>query len=877
MWKEGPMWVFFVLVGLPSLSSRTPLAALRLPAPSDNGSSPEPQSLSSPSPALPVTPMTLSPRSEAPALSLNLGLNFKIKVRSQGKGPVGEGPRGATADPGLPPAHSQAPGSRLWAEALGGSGWLGPGLAEELPSGPGGWTWEGSPGPAEPHLLASSPTAQPPLTLWPRLIRKGLAVPAVAGEDSRELEFKIDIDLTAGMGKEVGLAPNGSGPGRPLPLLPGLRVGIAELAGKLREAPDLLGSRIPPVTREAPDWNATESTWEPPKGALEPGPESSSPAASPGSGGAFVALPGCPPDRPEDCGSPLLLLPTPGAPALASLLAPGLALPVPLPSDWGRARAAWGPAWEAHVYGAGALFALQALLALLGLALLPCRCPPGGRLLAPMQLLLAGAGAARALLLLVLLGEACGPTGPWPPLAARLLHELPLPCMTAALALACLLLLARRGPAPRHTAAWLLPLLGLHFAAAAGAVLAADRLPQAPFLLLAARGLFALLAAPLSAALLAACCLARPAAAAPKDTACPGPPAAPRCCRRAAALPAALGGLLSAALHAYGLLHALGYGVRAELLGPWPWWALQLAARLCEAAVGLPLAALSLCALGAAPSAPCCGCCGACLSAERVAAKAQSLPRHFPWALAQPEKLALGEARGPADYLPLCALPPDGAPSLLSLSLEGGDAAADPTADFRPPSPIDLRRSIDEALCSEGLLSGSGRAGSFSAASTLSLRLARAPSSDSHLFRTASCVELVAAEPSPHAAAATSSPERRRGSAAAAASPDAPSPAGSASSPERWRGSAAAAAAGSPDGLRPAGSTASARPEARSPPPPGRQFWALPPASQESLASVGRQRGGGGGGAEAALLQEEFLDVCRQIDALSVCSDTIDL
>lgn len=571
-----------------------------------------------------------------------------------------------------------------------------------------------------------------------------------------------------------------------------------------------------------------------------------------------MALPGCSPDSPEECGSPL---PAPGGPALSALLAPGLPLPVPLQSDWRGARAAWGLAWEGHVYGAGALFALLAVLALLGLAALPCRCPPGSRLLAPLQLLLAGAGAARALPLL-LLGEACGGAPePWPPMAAGLLHELPLPCLTSAMALGGLLLLARRAPAPRHPAAWLAPLLGLHFAAAAGAVLAADRLPQAPFLLLAARGLFALLATLLSAALLAAACLARRAAADPKGTACPGPPLqAPRG-SPAAALPAAFFGLLAAALHGYGLLHALGYGLRAELFGPWPWWALQLAGRLCEAGMGLPLAALGLCALAGAPSSACC--CTGLPGAERVAAKAQqSLPRHFTWALAQPEKLALGEAlaaRGPAaDYLPLCALPPppDSAPSLLSLALDADAAAADPTADFHPPSPIDLRRSIDEALCSEGLFQGGGgsRAGPLSAPSSFSLRLAGAPSADSLLFRTASCGELGVADPTPQTA--RSSPEPWRGGGSSASSPDASSQALVAPSPE--------------------GSASALPSPPRSPPPPGRPYWALPPASQESLASVGRQQQPRGG-AEAALLQAEFLDVCRQIDALSVSSETIDL
>ncbi|XP_060100514.1 proline-rich transmembrane protein 4 [Heteronotia binoei] len=559
---------------------------------------------------------------------------------------------------------------------------------------------------------------------------------------------------------------------------------------------------------------------------LRGGPESSSPAASPGSGGAFVALPGCPPDRPEEeCASPL---PAPGAPGLSSLLVPGLPLPVPLQADWHGARAAWGPAWEAHVYGAGALFALQALLALLGLAALPCRCPPDGRLLAPLQLLLAGAGAARALPLLVLGEEVCGRPGPWPPLAAWLLHELPLPCLTSALALAWLLLLPRRPPA-----AWLAALLpALHFAAAAGAVLAAQRLPQlAPFLLLAARGLFALLAAPLAAALLAraSCCCRCPRRAKGATATCPPRPAARW--RRAAALPAALAGLLSAALHGYGLLHALGYGLRAPLLGPWAWWALQLAGRLGEAGVGLPLAAVGL-PLPAAPSSSSCRCC-----AERVAAKAQqSLPRHCPWALAQaPDgKPPPGEeARGPAHHLPLGALR---APSLLD---------ADPTADFRPPSPIDLRRSIDEALCScEGLFLADAPTGPpSSAASTLSLRLAPAPSDDdgdSPLCRAASCVQLLPSVPT---------------------APASPQP--------------CAASSGSTDASSLALTPSPTR--ARSPPPPGRQYWARPPASLESLASLGGRQRGGGGGTEAALLQQEFLDVCRQIDALSLASDTIDL
>ena len=66
-----------------------------------------------------------------------------------------------------------------------------------------------------------------------------------------------------------------------------------------------------------------------------------------------------------------------------------------LEADWAEAKARWGLAWEAHVYGVGALFGLVALLALLALALLPWRCPPGAPCLALLDMLLLSAGTTR--------------------------------------------------------------------------------------------------------------------------------------------------------------------------------------------------------------------------------------------------------------------------------------------------------------------------------------------------------------------------------------------------------------------------------------------------------------------------------------------------
>ncbi|XP_013931522.1 PREDICTED: proline-rich transmembrane protein 4 [Thamnophis sirtalis] len=569
---------------------------------------------------------------------------------------------------------------------------------------------------------------------------------------------------------------------------------------------------------------------------------SGSPTAPPGSEEAFVALPACLPDRPDACGSPR---PEPGTPQLM----PSGPLFVQLHAEWTAALATWGPAWEGHVYGAGALFALLAALALLALLALPCRlrrlAAPEGRLLALLLLLLLGAGSARAGLLF---GQADGRRRErLPALAVRLLRDLPLPCLTSALA-AALLLLSRRPRAklsarPGLRAPCLLALLLLgHFSAAAGAVLAAERLPV---LLLASRGLFALLAALLSAALLGCSCLARGEAAqiydlrpAPPPPACQGSFASGRRWSRAAraASTAAAFGLLSAGLHGYSVLHVLGYGLSPAFFGPWPWWALQLSCRLCEAGVGLPLAAFGLSLICGCSAAACCR-----RLASRPgssAAKAPVLPSSLHWALSQHEKLVgCGDSvvRSQSDYLPLCAVPTQGpldapraAPawSVLSLAAE----AADPTADFQPPSPIDLRRSIDEALSSEGLLGGSG---AFSACSILSL--ASAP--ERPLSRAASCLELAPLRPQDDGAAAL----QPRGSATRPSSTASPSRSAAGPSPSRAGSLPSSPVAGNPGGS----------PLER---------------SRESLASPGQA------GGDAALTGEEPM-----ADAVSVGSDTIDL
>ncbi|XP_074840344.1 proline-rich transmembrane protein 4 [Carettochelys insculpta] len=918
----------------------------------------------SPPPAGTSTPGTppQTARAEDPLLSLNLGLNFKIQVLGQGRfHPAGPSPEPTLA--GLPPAdtarpalaaHLRTPPSRIQSqlppgEALAGSssvpgsGWLGSGSADE-PSldaahGPGGWgepgaEGDGSPAPRfhsspggrpagtppfKPDLLQPVSTARIPW-LWPLLgaapPASGQPTPASAPRGhSKGLAFKINIDLTAGLDQEEGappthvlLARGGQGPG---PRRKYLKAGISEIASKLGTA-GRFGPSPPPDQQQ--ERNSTGGVREQPQEpgsplppAMEPGPDPGRPGPSPGSEGVLAAWPMCTLEKPEECGSPS---PEPDAPPVPRLL-PSLPLFVALHADWNTALASWGLAWEAHVYGAGCLFGLLALLSLLSLAGLPCRCPPGCTLLAALELLLLAAGAARAFLLCY---DAYGQQERLPALATLLLDDLPFPCLSSALALAFLLLARRshrrlshaRGRPPACLAALVL----LHFCLAVGAVLAADLLHQFPFLLLVSRGAFALLAALLSLAFLAFYGLGWGSTAqpyGPKSSPLPGQrlarcPLAEACDWSRAArttLPAACFALLSAVLQAYTILHALGYGLPPACFGPWPWWALQLGCRLCEAGTGLPLALLGLYPLCSSHEKPCLPCWGALLHLPRGPSKATILPGSFQWAVVPHEKLVMCDtiARSDAEFLPLYALAGStdggcsgtrspgaawasetclkggygsGASSVISIAQDG-----DPTMDFRPPSPINLRRSIDEALCSEALIPGSlfGAGGALAGTSALACSLheglPEVPASRG-LYRTSSCGELL---PVP--------PEGGEGHG----SPEASAPDTTLSSPgcspyRLPQASSSLALCPSPETSTPTSSLAyeqklprgESNPR-RSPPPPGGPYLPLVQSSQESLNCLVPQPPAG----DTAELQEEFLDVCRQIDTLSVSSDTIDL
>ena len=334
-------------------------------------------------------------------------------------------------------------------------------------------------------------------------------------------------------------------------------------------------------------------------------------------------------------------------------------------------------------------------------------------------------------------------------------------------------------------------------------------------------------------------------------------------------------GLLSGALQGYEVLHALGYGGQPGLEGPWPWWAFQLGLRLGEVGVALPLALLGLYPALCSPRVP--PRCWAKLFRLSPGHAAPLLPGG--WVTGAPDKKPLGSAiaRGDAELLQLCALAGPG-PDLL---LQGGgcrsfDGAAahpapspasspcsDDTVDFRPPSPINLRRSIEEALCSEALLApGLFQVPAFGEA---------LPSLG--VYRTASLGAQTGVGPIGRSGEAPGSPAPR----------ELPSPgtwpAGSSASSGSLcglsRDSSSVLLCSSPDRAprcplvcvlsppRPSGSSPSL--------PASGSYQALSPPSRDSPEPAPELQ------AEEALLQEQFLDACRQIDELSMGSDTIDL
>ncbi|XP_041934602.1 proline-rich transmembrane protein 4 [Alosa sapidissima] len=614
-----------------------------------------------------------------------------------------------------------------------------------------------------------------------------------------------------------------------------------------------------------------------------------------------------------------------------SLLVPASPMFVALHSDWNSAMATWGLAWEAHIYGLGGVFSLVTLASALNLLCLPLRCPSGCGYFALVSIFLLAAGSTRAFALLY---DAYGHQGRLGSAEASLwLYEAPFPCLTAAFGLVFLLLSMRSRMQLSYSAfqrpCFLACLVLLHFTAAFGpmTLLGTDQqgAPLCLFLSLVSRGAFVVLASFLSAAYFVFYCYVRADSKhiyhlnntsptpAERYNRCPFAESREWELSAAAVLLSAALSLACAGLQLYAMLHALGFAGGPEVFKPWPWWSFQLSCRICEAGVCLALALVVAQPVYCSDHLPQPGNCWT----ELLAAKSPILPGTYHWTLNQQEKLAICDTigHGETECLPLYSLVDERLGNSLNgldllyhsnralayrdFDLDQPDAipdtresscASDSTTDLRPPSPINLRRSIDEALFSEDLFPMSlfsplrpfsfcdqslDPRGTLIAQSSCTLPLRESLPSDPGLFRTASCVEIL-----PQASLPSREPKEASGVSLPPPPSLSPATSSCCSSPEGWRGSSSTSSlcrpsladsslvlCSSPE-PNPRPSSLSGSSGRMLPSDHQRQYRNLDLVSQESLDQRSELD---------QTVQEEFKSVCRQIDALSICSETIDL
>nr|XP_033815475.1 proline-rich transmembrane protein 4 [Geotrypetes seraphini] len=607
-----------------------------------------------------------------------------------------------------------------------------------------------------------------------------------------------------------------------------------------------------------------------------------------------------------------------------SYFLPSPPLFITLHADWNSAMSDWGIAWEVHIYGAGSLFGLVAFISLLSLLCLPFRCPAGCKFFIVLDLLLLTVGCSRAFCLFY---DAYSHQERLPAFAALLLYDVTFPCLTSSFGVVFLLLSLRSRMQFSHS--WfqhpcvLAAVVFLHFLVSVGAIVTVDLLHQFPFLLFISQGVFVIMAAILSISFFIFYCLVKSDTVLIYDlkssmlptnylNRCPFVDLADWSRATHTALFSATFGLFNAGLHLYAILHALGYG-GTHIFSPWPWWAFQLGFRLCELGMSLPLALVGIYPVFCSNETPRFRCWTKffCLSPSHVTMKAPILSNDYQWASSQHEKLVICDtiAQSNSEFLPLYTVVEKHMSfdedidltyhSSKSMETKGCDANmkrgcesktssftsiqmdSDSTVDFRPPSPINLRRSIDEALFSEALIPkslfhGTALSSNFSlnikSPVILDNNVLKEKITDRGLYRTSSCLEMETMQPRGHATlniskpeTAASSPEKWRGGNSSSSSPYKLSMNGSSlvlcSSPEKFGCSS------SFNFEKKAYVNLSQTNPSYVPQVPG-LYQTLPPPSQDSLDFLSHQD---------TALQEEFVDICRQIDTLSISSDTIDL
>lgn len=386
-------------------------------------------------------------------------------------------------------------------------------------------------------------------------------------------------------------------------------------------------------------------------------------------------------------------------------------------------------------------------------------------------------------------------------------------------------------------------------------------------------------------------------------------------------------------LHLYGILHALGLGgVDGYGFQPWPWWSYQVGCRLCECGVCLGLSLIGTHPLfchnnsslkthpGSWSRLSCSSPSRGFTLPSQEGANSPVLSSHDSWSQTKQEKQVVCDVitKGQSEALPLCPIqdspgnsvvrvpksrqnrtnilhlptppspphkPKNAVESQLS-SLDSLGQESDSTVDLQPPSPINLSRSIDQALFNESLFSHSifGLSKLYHTSSSVSLSSPNRdtsnhdPSSvENGLYRASSCGDV-----NQENTQSTSRPSQPHCSLTSHSK-----------SPESWAWKESVS--GSTQGLcsnhKQTGklrshSWANRGPQSSLPRAIPhlsyhRRYRTLSLASQESHGS--RRLAGTKHLSESKQLewdlavQAEFVSVCRQIDALSVGSDTIEL
>ncbi|XP_044050726.1 proline-rich transmembrane protein 4 isoform X2 [Siniperca chuatsi] len=396
-------------------------------------------------------------------------------------------------------------------------------------------------------------------------------------------------------------------------------------------------------------------------------------------------------------------------------------------------------------------------------------------------------------------------------------------------------------------------------------------------------------------------------------------------------------------LQLYGILHALGLGgVDGSGFQPWPWWGYQVGCRLCEVGVCLGLSLIGTHPLfchnsssiktithprpGSWSRLSCSSPSRGLTLPSQGGKNSPVLSSHDSWSQGKQEKLVVCDVitKGQSEALPLFSMvdppgngldcvpkssqtrntvlplptppspphkPKNAVESQIS-SLDNLGLETDSSVDLRPPSPIDLSRSIDQALFSESLFSHSifGLPRLLKASSSLSLSSPsqgtsnQGPSSvENALYRTSSCGDV-----DQENVLSRSRPSPPHGSLKSHSKPP--------MSPEQWdwKGSVSGSTQGLCSNPKETGKlrshpwanrgqnfAQSSLPRAIPHLSYHRRYQTLSLASQDGHGS-GRLAGTKHLSESKQLewdlaVQAEFVSVCRQIDALSVCSDTIEL